>query len=90
MDAAMDALRSAAIEPDSTAQLEIGVMRAWRHERRTQSVNFWMPTLLCAIIAAGLTLAVIQLALAPQNPSAEKKTPALSKYTDSGEYVRSQ
>lgn len=90
MEAAMGALRSAAIEPDSTAELEIGIMRAWRHERRTQSVNFWMPTLLCAVIAAGLTLAVIQLALSPQSSGSEKKTPALSRYTDRGDYVRSQ
>jgi hypothetical protein len=61
MEEAMTSLRSAAIEPDSTAELEINVMRAWRIERQHSPLRLWIPVLLCAVVSALAISGILKL-----------------------------
>ncbi len=65
MTDALDFLRESAIDPSNTAELEINVIRSWRHERSIRSFSYWAPALIGAMAAAAALLAVIQVALSP-------------------------
>lgn len=65
MTDALDFLRDSAIDPENTAELEINVIRSWRHERSIRSFGYWAPALIGALAAAVALLAVIQVALSP-------------------------
>jgi hypothetical protein len=63
MDDAMASLRSSRIEPESTAELEINIMRAWRMEDRPSRAARWLPAIGGAVLAATALLVMIQLLL---------------------------
>ena len=65
MDDALQFLRDNVIEPEDTVELEINVIRNWRHERNTRSFAYWAPSVIGALAAAAALLAVLQLAITP-------------------------
>lgn len=65
MDDALQFLRANVIEPEDNVELEINVIRNWRHERNTRSFAYWAPSVIGALAAAIALLAVLQLAITP-------------------------
>ena len=65
MDDALQFLRDSQIEPEDSVELEINVIRNWRHERSSRSWSFWAPSIIGALAAAAALLAILQLAITP-------------------------
>lgn len=80
MEEALCALKGAALEPESTAELEIAVIRRWRHERSITNLRYWIPVLIGAI-ASGAAMLVVAQALASQPE--QSAPPVLGEFSES-------